>query len=45
MIGDMKRVPDYDAHYTIHAVFHDQAGLEYDMEFHFDIGDAGRFSE
>lgn len=38
-------LPDYDAHYTIHAVFQGQAGLEYDMEFHFDIGDTGRFSE
>ena len=38
-------LPDHDAHYTLHAVFQGQAGMEYDMEFHFDIGDTGRFSE
>ena len=38
-------LPDYDAHYTIHAVFQGQDGMEYDMEFCFDIGDTGRLSE
>ena len=36
-------LPDYDAHYTLHAVFQGQAGMEYDMEFRFDIGDTGRY--
>ena len=32
-------VPQYSAHYTIHATFQGQAEADYDAEFHFDIGD------
>ena len=32
-------LPQYSAHYTIHAVFQGPEGVSYDTEFHFDIGD------
>ena len=32
-------LPQYSAHYTIHATFQGQAEADYEAEFHFDIGD------
>lgn len=32
-------LPKYSAHYTIHATFQGQAEMDYEAEFHFDIGD------